>query len=82
MFKAIITEDSTEIQGTTSEILTGLCCYIQALKRQEIPESLIKRTIEIGLKNEKELKDLKEEQIKREEEINKKVKELLKKIFN
>ena len=82
MFKVEITENSTEMQGTTSEILTGLVCYIQALKKNEIPESLIKKSIEIGLKNKKELKDLKKEQIKREEDINKKIKELLNEIFN
>ena len=57
MFKAIITEDTTEIQGTTSEILTGLICYIQALRKNSTPEILIKKSIEIGFKDKKELED-------------------------
>ena len=57
MFKAIITEDTTEIQGTTSEILTGLICYIQALRKNSTPEILIKKSIEIGFKDKKELEN-------------------------
>lgn len=57
MFRAIITEKETEIQGTTSEIITGLACYVSILKNNRVPEFLIKEAIKIGLGNNESIKE-------------------------
>lgn len=54
MFKVVITEESTTMQGTLSERLTGLCCYIEALKEIGVSENLIRNSINIVLEDEKE----------------------------
>lgn len=57
MFRAIITKKKTEIQGTTSEVVTGLVCYIDALKSNGVPEFLIREAIKIGLENNESIKE-------------------------
>lgn len=54
MFKAEITEEYTKIQGTGSENLTGLACYIQALRKSGMPDTFIKSAIEAGFEDIKE----------------------------
>lgn len=81
MFKAVITEETTELQGTTSEILTGLACYIDALKKNKIPEFLIKKAIEIGLKNKSEIKEEKKQIEEKPKELEQEINEILKKIL-
>ena len=49
--KAEITENYTKIEGRTDEILTGLAMYVRALRKNDIPEKLIKGTIDIALKD-------------------------------
>jgi len=51
MFKVEITEEYTKIQGTVCEKLTGLACYIQALRKSGMPDIFIKSTIEIGFED-------------------------------
>ena len=50
-FKAEITENYTKIEGKTDEILTGLAMYVRALRKSNIPEKLIKGTIDIALED-------------------------------
>ena len=54
-FKAVITEEYTEFQGTTQKILTGLAWYANALKHKGIPDDIIKKIVEIGLMEDEEL---------------------------
>lgn len=54
MFKVVITEERTEMQGTLSERLAGLCCYIEALNKTGVPEKLIRSSINVALEDEKE----------------------------
>lgn len=51
MFKAIITEKDTSMNGNTAERLTGLACYIDALYEMQIPTDAIKETIEMAIKD-------------------------------
>lgn len=48
MFRVEITEGQTVMNGTTQEILAGLCCYIDALKEVGIPKKLIRKSIELS----------------------------------
>lgn len=48
-FKAVITEDSTEIKGEIPEILTGLAMYIRALLKNDIPETMIREVVNLAL---------------------------------
>lgn len=73
MFKVIIDENETMIQGNITEMLAGLACYIEALKKGNIPENLIRKTVELGLKDEEELE--------KAEQKNKEIEEILRKIF-
>ena len=50
-FKAEIPENYTKIEGKTDEILTGLAMYVRALRKSNIPEKLIKGTIDIALED-------------------------------
>lgn len=56
MFKAVITEQYTAIQGDTTDVLAGLACYIEALKKKGIPKRLIKKVVNMGLEDDKEEK--------------------------
>lgn len=47
-FKAVITEECIDVQGTKMELLTGLLCYIDTLEKSGISENIIKQVI--GLK--------------------------------
>ena len=47
-FKAVITEEGTDVQGTITECLTGLLFYIKKKEKSGIPENIIKQVI--GLK--------------------------------
>lgn len=51
MFKAEITEEYTKIQGTGSEKLAGLSCYIEALRKAGMPDVFIKKAIKIGFED-------------------------------
>ncbi len=53
-FKAVITEEYTEITGKTDEILTGLVMYVRALRKQNISEKVIREVIDLALKNREE----------------------------
>lgn len=54
MFKVKITEEYTEMEGKTSELLAGLGCYVEALKRHGIPKILIEKAVKFGLEDSKE----------------------------
>lgn len=49
MFKVVITEKYTEMEGCTDELLAGLAIYIKALKENGVSEFFIKSAVEIGL---------------------------------
>lgn len=54
-FRATITEEYTEMNGNVADKLAGLACYIEALLENEVPETLIKRVIDMTFeKNKKE----------------------------
>lgn len=55
-FKALITEDSIDIEGTSAEVLTGLVMYIKTLIDSDISEKTIREVIELAFKNKKEKK--------------------------
>lgn len=74
-FKVIITEQYTEMNGTTSEKLAGLACYITALKSQGIPRYMIDEAIRCGFMNDEELE-------RNDKELDKKIENLIKKIFD
>lgn len=48
-FKIEITKNYIEVNGTTSEILAGLAMLISRLKENNIPEKLIRKTVDLGL---------------------------------
>lgn len=50
-FKAEITENYTKIEGKTDEVLAGLAMYVRALRKNNIPETLIKGTMDIALED-------------------------------
>lgn len=52
-FKAVITEKYTEMNGTGTERLAGLACYIDALIDMGIPKQLIKLVVGISLNDDK-----------------------------
>lgn len=74
MFKVIIDENKTVMQGTTLEILAGLACYVEALKNNNVPNELIRKVVELGLKDE-------EKNTKENEKIKIDINTILKKIF-
>jgi len=47
-----ITKKHTKMEGSAHDLLVGLSCYIDALKRNDIPEPLIKNAIAFGLDND------------------------------
>lgn len=53
-FRAVITEEYTEITGKTNEILAGLVMYVRALRKQNISEKVIREVIDLALKNREE----------------------------
>lgn len=54
MFKAVITEETTIMNGTKKEKLTGFLCYIDALLDVGITEKTITELVDFKLKTEKE----------------------------
>lgn len=56
MFKAVITEKCTKIEGKIDEILAGLAMYIRALKENDISEKIIREVVNIALKDSKKNK--------------------------
>lgn len=81
-FKAVITEKYTKMNGTVSNKLAGLSCYIRALRKAEISDYLIKRAIEIAYMSEEEIENSRKRNKAREKELDKKLEELMKKIFD
>lgn len=63
----------TDIKGNMPSLLTALSHFIENLKKSGVEEKLIKYAVEQGLQDKKEVT---------EEELDKKVNELFKKIFN
>lgn len=55
-FKALITEDSIDIEGTSAEVLAGLLMYIKTLIDSDISEKTIREVIELAFKDKKEKK--------------------------
>lgn len=55
-FKALITEDSIDIEGTSTEVLIGLVMYIKTLIDSDISEKTIREVIELAFKDKKEKK--------------------------
>ncbi len=55
-FKALITEDSIDIEGTSAEVLAGLVMYIKTLIDSDISEKTIREVIELAFKDKKEKK--------------------------
>lgn len=55
-FKALITEDSIDIEGTSTEVLIGLVMYIKTLIASDISEKTIREVIELAFKDKKEKK--------------------------
>ena len=74
-FKVIITKDYIKMNGTKSEMLAGLGCYIATLKSQGIPRFMIDEAIRYGAMSDEELD-------KAEKELNKKIDNFMKKIFD
>lgn len=66
MFKAVITEKYTNIQGTKIDMLVGLMCYIDALEKNGIPLKVIKDAIDIKLKDTKKVETIIDEFIENE----------------
>lgn len=64
-------ENYTKVSGTIPNLLTALSCFVSALKKNEIDDEMIKYAVNQGLMNEKEL----------DEELKKKLDELMRKIF-
>lgn len=54
MFKIEITKNYTKINGTMEERLAGLACLVDTLKENGIPEILIRKSVDIGLEEDKE----------------------------
>lgn len=77
MFKVIIDENETMIQGNKTEMLAGLACYVEAFKKGNFSENLIRKTVELGLKDEEEL----EKEFEKDEQKNNEIEEILRKIF-
>lgn len=83
MFKVEITNKDCEMIGNIDDILTGLSMYVNILHNEmNIPKKNIDIAIKVGLMTEKEKEDLKQEQLKKNKEIDKKLEQILKKIFN
>ena len=55
-FRATITEEYTEMNGDVVDKLAGLACYIETLIKNDIPEILIKKAIDIAFEENKEEK--------------------------
>ena len=52
-FKATITEEYTEMNGNVADKLAGLACYIEALLKSEVPETLIKKVVDTTFEDNK-----------------------------
>lgn len=52
-FKAILTEETTEIKGSTTEILTVLVMYIKTLLDADIKETTIRKVVDLALEDKK-----------------------------
>lgn len=63
-------ESYTKASGTTSSLLTALSVFVEALKRNDIDEEVIKYAVEQGLRDREELNS----------EMKKKIDELMKEI--
>lgn len=55
-FKAILTEETTEIKGSTTEILTGLVMYIETLLNADIKKTIIRKVVDLALEGDSENK--------------------------
>lgn len=66
-------ELKTKIEGNMPSVLTALSHFIESLKESGIEEKLIRYAVEQGFEEKKEVTD---------EELNKKVNELFRKIFD
>lgn len=58
-FKAVITEEYTEMNGDAVDRLAGLACYIEALIESEVPEILIEKVIDMTFEKNKKKKTVK-----------------------
>lgn len=56
MFKAVITEEDTDIEGTKVEILTGLLMYIKTLIEGGFTIEQIIQAVELALEDKKDKK--------------------------
>lgn len=56
MFKAVITEEDTDIEGTKVEILTGLVMYIKTLIEGGFTIEQIIQAVELALEDKKDKK--------------------------
>lgn len=52
--KINVTEKSLEMEGRAPEILSGVSMIIRALKK-DLPEEMIRHSIELGFKSDKEI---------------------------
>lgn len=55
-FRATITEAYIEMNGDVVDKLAGLACYIETLIRNDVPEILIKKAIDIAFEENKKEK--------------------------
>lgn len=58
-FRATITEEYTTMNGTITDKLAGLACYIEALLKNEVSETLIKKIVDITFEENKKEKTVK-----------------------
>lgn len=61
-FKALLTEETAEIKGSTIDVLAGLAMYIKALLDIDIKGTTIRKVVDLALKDEK-VKDKKAETV-------------------
>ena len=78
MFKAVITEETTIMNGTKKEKLVGFLCYIDALLDIGITEKIIREVVDFKLKTEKG----KVEEIDLAHLSKREIKEILNSIFS
>lgn len=64
-------ENYTKASGNIPSLLTALSIFVKALKENKLDDETIKYAVEQGLKSEKE----------RNKELDKKIDEIMKKIF-
>lgn len=55
-FKATITEEYAEMNGNVADKLAGLVCYIETLLKNDVPEILIKKVVDIAFEENKKKK--------------------------